>query len=1185
MKQGSGKYGQFQLKTRVAIAVTFFLTGLLIQRLIYAAPLPLSIPQVPITITSPVFPQVLILLGNSQSMDGTMSGAIMTGSGYWGRAQSPLTSSSSPATFDVPPGFKPPLVAADASGKAPYTVNSSGVLYDNGPSRLNSAKAAIKGILNAYMSSTDFALATYNTSSISLNSTMVYYMSEQGKIFSFTNTKMPGKQYADNPCYQYTMSPQPVLNNCRSLVNLNLYSFEQLQNNRFMLVESSSDDTDINDVLYLSSLPSDLGLFLTYSTPSLNPSPLSPYPPYYTLAQYNQGNIRISYNRTTSSRYNSFTTSPTNAGYVPYSPHVLYAQRGFGYMGSASANSAKMVVGMTSAGLFPTTALVDSAISQFTPYLNPESNSISTPEIKAVATQSPIAGLVMQANKYLPSLGITSGNCPQKKYVILISDGLPTQDLSGRFWPPLGSSAALGYGVTATFKADGSLDSTNNMALLDAINQIVLLKNSGILTYVVGVGAGVDPSLNPQAAAILTAMAVAGGTGDYFPATSPEALVGSLSSILLAIQNGSFYTSAAAVNSTQINNNTIEYQAGYTSSTLPYLDWTGDISAIRLDAITGMPTTNIVWTAQSLLNSLVKGLGWQNTRDIATWNPMIAKGVPFSWTSISAAQQALLQPNDTLGSKRIEYLRGNTALEQRNGGLFRNRTYILGDIVSSQGVYVAAPNMPYMSSSYNSYMASQQNRQPMLYVGANDGMLHAFNASNGNEAFSFIPNGVFNNLVNLTATSYNQAHLFYVDGSPQSGDVQFSDLTWHTLVVGGENAGGKSIYAIDVTNPAAITSDANLAANILWEFTDSDMGLTFSQPQIARIASTSTSSFTSAVFIGNGYNSATNKAILYVLNPQTGGIIRKIDLCASVSGACNTDLSQGLSSVTTANSHGLAGEAITHVYAGDLQGNLWSVDVSKNNPADWTVRLLFQARNSSGTIQPITTAPVVTLNPNYPKNQGLFVIFGTGQLLTKNDLLNSNTQTIYGIWDKPNTMGRFSRSNLQQQTLSLVTPLNSGLSQTILTSTSNPINWTNMVGWFSDLPQAGQRVVTTPALVNGAFVTTLNTPPLATCGGTFYSMLLEVDYATGGGFSQPLIGTIQNGQFSSVGQYNGNNAVGVGLSNNYASSPNILGPNSYKHTVIVVTQANGTQSTVVNPPPSQNLTGGAQRTVGWWQIQ
>lgn len=273
----------------------------------------------------------------------------------------------------------------------------------------------------------------------------------------------------------------------------------------------------------------------------------------------------------------------------------------------------------------------------------------------------------------------------------------------------------------------------------------------------------------------------------------------------------------------------------------------------------------------------------------------------------------------------------------------------------------------------------------------------------------------------------------------------------------------------------------------------------------------------------------------------------------------------------------MQGQPITHVYAGDLQGNLWSVDVSDVNSANWTVRLLFQATDAGGSPQPITTPPVITLNPSYPRIPGLFVMFGTGRLLVTSDLLNTQTQTIYGILDTPQSNVTYTRTNLQQQTLNTVSTLVSGLSVAALTASSTPVNWRSQVGWYDDLVISGQRVITNPTIYNGAFITTLNTPPLEICSGTFSSMLLELNFLTGGAFQTHRIGGVNaDGTFSN--EYSYANLVGIELSSSFANAPTLIGPNQGNNIVLLITQANGSQSAILNP-------NNTPRKVGWWQLQ
>ena len=312
----------------------------------------------------------------------------------------------------------------------------------------------------------------------------------------------------------------------------------------------------------------------------------------------------------------------------------------------------------------------------------------------------------------------------------------------------------------------------------------------------------------------------------------------------------------------------------------------------------------------------------------------------------------------------------------------------MGDIVNSDPLYIGAPSAANQTPSYVAFAAANAARRPVIYVGANDGMLHAFDATSiqsaapfngsttgGNELFAYIPRGVYGNLINLVNPYYNAVHQYFVNGSPQASDIQFADASWHTVLVGTEGAGGTSVYALDVTNPANITSEGALASAVLWDFIDPDMGLGFSTPAIASTPVGWT------VFVGNGYNSPTQKPFLFALNAQTGATVSKIDLCAAVPTACNLTASNGLSTVIAVNSGGQLAGFANIVYAGDLQGNLWRVDVSNPNPAMWTATVMFQARDPLGNSQPITTSPVASLNPRYPQVLGTMVFFATGELL------------------------------------------------------------------------------------------------------------------------------------------------------------------------------------------------------------
>jgi type IV pilus assembly protein PilY1 len=883
---------------------------------------------------------------------------------------------------------------------------------------------------------------------------------------------------------------------------------------------------------------------------------------------------------------------------------------------------------MTSAGATPTAATVATAIAKFTPYLQPETNSTGTSEIKALATQSPIASMVGSAAHYFSSSNPASTNgCKPSRYVVLITDGLPTMDLAGHSWPPLGSTSGSAYpngyginplttgttapytylaGTPTQFNADGSFAFSNDQALTDTINQLTSAYNggSGVTTYIIGLGAGVNPSVNPWAAATLTAMAIAGGSGNYFPAYSPQDVTNDLNVIITKILQATQSTASAAVNSTGLNTSSVVYQSQFNTSDT-YQDWTGNLLAYPVLSTGTVNQAMPLWSAQTQLDAQSA-----SSRIIATWDPVANVGIPFEWTtgtpssgiatSTLLGQELMTFTADPSGPDTLNYLRGSTTQEVRNGGQFRNRAHVLGDIVDSSPLYVGAPQANNNSASYVSFAAANASRTPVIYVGANDGMLHAFDATTGNERFAYIPKGAYANLIKLASPYYNSQHQFYLNGSPQATDVQFSDATWHTVLVSVQAQGGNSVFALDVTNPNSISSETALANDVLWDFTDSDMGLGFSTPAIAPTAEGW------LVFVGNGYNNPNQKPVLYALNPQTGALVKKIDLCAAlVTNVCNASLSNGLSSVTAVNTSGQAAQNANVVYAGDLEGNLWRIDVSNANPASWTVTVLFEAKDSvSGNPQPITTVPAVSLNPSYPQTLGTMVFFGTGQLLGNPDLTTTQVQTVYGVYDPlsgftpPLTRGTvatspagnyLSSTGFVKQTLSIP----SSNTNTVVSS-GNPVNLPTNKGWWVDLTQeTGQRVVTDPRIESGgALVFTTYQPVFntTTCTENGSSYLYVLNYATGGSFATPQFDINNTGTINSADMVSIPNPanpstnifvspVGMYLGNVYAAAPTIRTADfTTASAVKLITESSNVIQSVVEKGSSKSRT-------AWWEIR
>jgi type IV pilus assembly protein PilY1 len=1193
------KHSLFLNHWRLSSLLVGLLVGLVVggdASLATTVPTAIPISSVPLTVAIPAHPQVVIAVGNSESMDGNLNGAILTGSGSLGSSVSELQNSASQVNFQVPAGFSPPVSGGAVGSMQPYTVQQNGNLVDNSPSRMNMAKIGLMTVITNFAANTDFALIDYSTSAPLSVPTWVYYMSPAGQNFSVADSVPAGNRGVPNPCYQVPITSDAVSTACQAMASV--IGGGGVTAHPWLLIGASSDDAAINDVLYDISGNGSIGaMCVAYS----GPSPATPFPPNYSLLAYetNSPPVRETYSSSKGIGGCATQTGPTNAGYVPYSQQVMYVKRGFSYYtGSEFQTTGALVQGMLTSGAVPdftpvancggqpaTCGSVPKMLANFAKFLAPETNNASTLEIKSAATQAPTAGLLAKALNYFATATFTATNsCAPTRYVVLVTDGLPTLDLAGHAWPPLGAASASpppnGYGVTATWNTDGSLATTNDQALQDTITNLLALKAAGIKTYIIGLGAGVTVGGNPQALAALTAMAIAGGTGQFFPATDPTTLSNDMQVILAAIQAGTQSTATAAVNSTSIHAGSVVYQGQFSTGDSAQ-DWSGNLFAFPVDPVTGAVNTSpsaALWNAQNLLDA-------QNpsTRVIATWDPTTSAGTPFEWTSGTPAhgiasstllgQQLSANLLDPSGSDALSFLRGVQSFSASNGGQYRPRAQVLGDIVDSAPLYVGGASGNFTSTSYASFANSVATRPAVVYVGANDGMLHAFSSLTGAEMFAYVPSGVYSNLEKLTERNYASVHKFFVDGSPVAGDVNFG-TSWHTVLVGGEAAGGNSIYAIDVTAPQTLITEAALSAAVLWDFTDANMGATYSRPAIVN------ANVGALVLFGNGYNSPTQKPFFYALNAQTGAVVGKIDLCAQVTSTyCNLTLVNGLSSVTAVSLNGDLSSNATLVYAGDLQGNVWRIDISNMNPAGWTATVLFQARNPTGGLQPITVAPAVTLNPNYPRFVGQMVFLGTGQMLGIPDLSTTTTQSVYGVYDNnsvPSTP--ILRASLVQQTLTNTTiTLTAGGTMAGRTDSANTVNLLQKSGWYVDLTLVlGERIVSDPQVDSGAVVVTSVQPAGTTCVGGDYSWLNLFNYATGGAFaSAPLTLTSQI-------------IEGVSLGETYASAPRVeIDANGPVSREIMVTESGTGLATSLNstvPIQGFDMYGRSLHRTAWTEL-
>lgn len=649
--------------------------------------------------------------------------------------------------------------------------------------------------------------------------------------------------------------------------------------------------------------------------------------------------------------------------------------------------------------------------------------------------------------------------------------------------------------------------------------------------------------------------AAVNGRGEFYNATSVEKLRTSVSAAIRDIILSTGSATNVTFNTATLEQGSEVYTASFNSG-----DWSGSVAARALNPVTG-GIGSTLWDAADTLNAATPA-----NRFIVTYN---SGGVPFTWSQLSSDQQDDLNgpSNDSLGPDRLAYLRGDRSKETTT---FRKRSTVLGDVVNSSPVYVGAPASglpdrdPFGAATtgrYSTFKQDKANRTPVVYAGANDGMLHGFNAKTGEELVAYIPSFVYSTsaksgLNYLSDPGYE--HRFYVDLSPAVADAYIGDASgtgaaWKTVLIGGLRSGGRGLFALDVTDPSQFDGSATAAESlVLWEFSHPDLGY-ITEPPLIALVEWGNNDYRWSALVPNGYNSDNGKTGLFVLDIEAGqdgwdaSDYKFIELQQSGSGL------SPLRAVDYKDTSGVAVRdgIVDRVYAGDLNGNVWAVDLSggsfasvyssgnsKNAPAE----PLFVAKDASGNLQPITTAPV--MGRNIYNTQGsspnLFVFFGTGRYLTTSDPNSTATQSFYGVWDQGS---KVTRDQLASRSITKSTK--SG--REVRTVGGSGIDWTDTSanakrGWYVDFtPEPGERVIESP-LVRGEYVLfNTITPSQSLCqsGGTSWTMALRFDGTTP---QQPVFDVNNDGKVDS------NDAIvgGVRYGDAMILNSNILGDNLYR---------------------------------------
>ena len=680
------------------------------------------------------------------------------------------------------------------------------------------------------------------------------------------------------------------------------------------------------------------------------------------------------------------------------------------------------------------------------------------------------------------------------------------------------------------------------------------------------------------------------GHGAFFSATNPQAFSSGLIEALKRTKERVGTGASLAANSTQLTNGTVAYQANYYTA-----KWKGDLRALPINSSTGVISTNQSWSAATQLNAAATVNGTLRTypnRKVVTYAPPASgtgAGTFVSFANgnndttppvISAAELNALGSSSQAQAQMVDYLRGDNTLEQSNGvGSYRNRETPLGDIVDSQPVYSGAPNpnefenqsftgmtntatsgdnsfnawaVGTVDSSGNPVPSPASQRETLVFVAANDGMLHAFDATTGNEVYAYLPGAVITGgnaatgsaaqLASLSNPSYGTGvpHQYYNDGELTIADVFYSSA-WHTVLVGTTGRGpAEAVYALDITNPASITP--------LWERSANDgrsnsqyIGQMVGKPVIAKVQDGTVSSDWQ-VLIGNGYNSTSGQAALLEFNVYDGTLsVHTTTNRAGFSSAPN-----GLAAPVAWMDDPATGVSDV-AYAGDLQGQVWrfplatattsgngSNQVTTYKPDPLTLgtttatgkvvfltQLLGNTASATLQPQPITAGMLAGADP---VTGNVWLFFGTGQYLSAtgspNDLTNNQVESWYGVIAQTGagtqTLGADVTKLVKRQiTYELdgnpaATPPTLGVRTVTLLPT--PSDMTGMLGWYMNLVQPitdssgavtgsnalGERMVTPNQFQGNLLLGTTRIPVVTdVCNPSGNGWVMAVDPFTG----------------------------------------------------------------------------------------
>jgi type IV pilus assembly protein PilY1 len=610
----------------------------------------------------------------------------------------------------------------------------------------------------------------------------------------------------------------------------------------------------------------------------------------------------------------------------------------------------------------------------------------------------------------------------QYNFCIVVTDGLPTMDLDvssylrdtdGDGREP-GSCASIGAPYPESNDCSDYFDDvTYYMAHEDLRPD--LEGDQNVSTYVVGFHEN----------GRLLHEAAENGDGLFFLAENAVELIMSIEYAIQDILRRISAGSAVAVVSTERGVDDRLYRGKF----MP-IDWDGYLESYALPYEDG---DEAIWEAGEILQRTLP-----STRNIIT--AVGANELAFTAANASQLRDAMGVATDEEAEDLIYWARGNPT-----EGLRNRQGWYLGDIVHSTPVVVGAPANYQVSPTYQSFYENNRERRKMVYVGANDGMLHAFDAQSGDERWAFVPEFALPKFTTMADSGY--CHTYTCDQTASVKDVLVGG-TWRTVLVTNGREGGADLFALDITDPDN--------PDFMWQTTVPNGVSYLSEVEVAQVAGRA------VAMVGSGLDVDDGEAWLYVYDLEDGNLIGGREL---------SDINaRNKATRPTTVDRNLDGNADL-VYIADMAGDVWRFDTNGTyNPASWSASKLFSGSDE------ITANPVAA----YGENGEVWVYFGTGAYVQDDDMVSSEQQMFYGVADRHDG-DTLDYRDLADQTDSL-----------------DPLDASDR-GWYVELwGGLGERVIEQAVVVAGNVIFTSFAPSLDACVAGGESWLYQMAYDSGG---------------------------------------------------------------------------------------